>query len=86
LLKRIQVAGPDAFVKRPVLQNGRWQKKLVGKFLPPLLSEIGWRNNQNPPFLFSPFLCDEQTSLDGLAESDLVGQDRTTGKRVAKCE
>ena len=52
----------------------------------PLLAQIGRADHQQAAALFRPVLADYERGLDGLAQTDFVGQQHTFLKRVAQCE
>jgi hypothetical protein len=62
-------------------ENPAGEKKLLGKLLVPLLTEIRWHNDQDASFSFCPLLGENKSGLDGLSEPDFVGQKRPLGKR-----
>ena len=63
------------------LQDAAGQEELLGQLLIPLLAQIGRRDDQDAPLALRPFLREDQARLDGLAETDLVGQQRALGER-----
>lgn len=41
----------------------------------PLLSKVGWRDDEDPPLAFGPALRDDHARFDSLPQPDFVGQD-----------
>jgi hypothetical protein len=46
----------------------------------PLLAQIRWHDDQNPPLSLRPSLRKDETRLDGLSQSDFIRQHRTFRK------
>ncbi len=46
-------------------ENFGCQVKFIGQLLMPLLSQIGWDDDQNPALAFGPALRNEESSFNG---------------------
>ena len=62
-LERFKISLFDCLVVGLSFQYPARQEELFGQFLMPLLAQIGRRNDQNPPFPFSPSLRHEPGSF-----------------------
>src|SRR4051812_21994580 len=60
--------------------------EFVGEFLTPLLAKVGWHDHNKLAFSLGPPLRKQETSLDSLSESNLIGQDRAPRERIAEGE
>ena len=76
-----ELALPDRGVIGLGFENPAGQKEFFGQFLKPLLTQVGRGDDQNPPLAFCPFLRQNKTRFDGLAQADFVGQQGTFGQR-----
>jgi hypothetical protein len=86
LLKRIQIAGPNTIIERPVLKDNRRKIKLVRQFLAPLFAKVCRYDYQEPPFAFSPFLGNKKPGLDCLPQTHFIGQNGSAGERITEGE
>ena len=86
LLEGIEVAGPDRLVEAACLQDDGRQEELVRQFLAPLLAQVGRHDDQQAALSFGPVLGEQEPGLDGLAQPDFVGQDRTLREGAAEGE
>ena len=78
--------GGDGLVVGLGLQDAARQEELFLKLLVPLLAQVGRGDDQDAPLALRPALREDQTRLDGLAEPDLVGEDRPPGQGGAERE
>ena len=62
------------------------RKNFSSNFLVPLFAEARWRDDQDAPLAFGPFLREDQARLDGLAQANFVRQQRTPRQRGAEGE
>ena len=62
------------------------QAELVLQLLVPLLAQVRRHDDEQLAPPFGPALRDDQTGLDGLAQTDLVGQDHAARKGIAAGE
>jgi hypothetical protein len=65
-------------------EDAAGQEELLGQLLIPLLAQVRRRDDQDAPLALRPLLGEHQTRLDGLAETDLVGQQRALGEGELK--
>jgi hypothetical protein len=47
----------------------------------PLFAQAGRRDNEDSPLPFRPLLRDDQARLNGLAQANLIGEQRAFGQR-----
>ena len=85
-LERAELALSDRNVVRLRLQDAARQKKLFGQLLIPLLAQVGRRDDENPPPALRSFLREHEARFDGLAQADLIRQQRTFRKRRLESE
>src|SRR5579871_1628457 len=83
-LKRAELSLLDRFIVGAGFENSAGQEKLFAQLLMPLLPEIGGSDNQDTALTFRPLLRDNQSRLNGLAQTNLISQKRTTRKRRIK--
>lgn len=76
LLERPTLSRLLVLVVASGLKDGRRQEELVRHFLRPLLAKVRRRDDQDAALFFRPLLSQDKAGLDGLSESDFVGQDR----------
>ena len=79
--ERPEVPSLDRVVVGSRFEYHAGQKELLLDFLVPLFAKVGWRNHQDAPLSFGPFLREDQARLDGLAETDFVCQQRLFRQR-----
>ena len=68
------------------LDQAARQEELFTQLLMPLLPEVGGGDDENAALAFRPALRKYEARFDGLAESDLVRQQRAFGERRAEGE
>jgi len=58
-------------------ENGGGEEEFFCQFLVPLLAKVRGRDDEDTAFALGPALGEEDTGFDGLAETDLVGEEGT---------
>lgn len=84
LVEGVEVPALNLFIEGFRFKDGKWEEELVRELLPPLLSEIGRTDDQQPPATLGPSLSEQNSGLDSLSETDLVCEDGTPGEGGAK--
>ena len=85
-LERLKIPLFDCLVVGLRFQYPARQEELFGQFLMPLLAQIGRHDDENTPLPLRPSLRKDKTRLDGLAQANLVGQQRALRKRRVESE
>ena len=79
-LERAEVALLDGRVVGLRFEDAAGQEELLGQLLMPLLAQVRGRDDEDAPLALRPFLREHEPGLDGLAEADLVGEQRALGE------
>ena len=63
-------------ILRPRIKNRRRDQELLVQLLLPLLAKTRWGDDEDVAPPLSPILRDDDACLDGLSETDFIGEDR----------